>query len=83
MCQQPQVTKDDLETMRENSGDFLGVNTYFPTRVGKKPRDAQSTVNNWEIYPDGLYDMVKWIDEEYNHPEMYITENGMSSRCGD
>lgn len=79
--QRPQVTKEDLELLSANPGDFLGVNTYFPNRVGHpKGLVAKYSANNWEIYPDGLFDLVKWIDGEYNHPEIYITENGMAAK---
>lgn len=29
-----------------------------------------------EVYPQGLYDLLVRIDNDYNHPAIYITENG-------
>ena len=34
----------------------------------------------WEVYPDGLYDLLKRVDNDYNHPPIYITENGMACK---
>lgn len=30
----------------------------------------------WEIYPDGLYDMLTRLKRDYNDPILYVTENG-------
>jgi beta-glucosidase len=30
----------------------------------------------WEIYPDGLYDALVRVRDEYGPPPIYITENG-------
>ena len=34
------------------------------------------TEMDWEVYPDGLYDLLIRIDRDYNSPDIYITENG-------
>ena len=34
----------------------------------------------WEVYPDGLYDLLKRVDKDYDHPLIYITENGMACK---
>ncbi|MFX1533364.1 MAG: GH1 family beta-glucosidase [Promethearchaeota archaeon] len=34
----------------------------------------------WEIYPKALYDLLLRIDKDYNHPLLYITENGMACK---
>jgi beta-glucosidase len=69
--------------------DFLGVN-YYTRRIIKnsfvplkffkdyKPRykGVQFTEMEWEIFPQGLYDILDWIKINYNNPLIYITENG-------
>jgi len=34
----------------------------------------------WEVYPEGLYDLLKRVDNDYNHTPIYITENGMACK---
>ena len=30
----------------------------------------------WSIVPDGYKDLLKWIDQRYARPPIYMTENG-------
>ena len=65
--------------------DFLGINYYSPNRIGYQPDKFLNvgimpprppvTDMNWEIYPEGLYEVLKWAYERYNL-KLYITENG-------
>ena len=72
-----------------NRLDLLGVNYYsrlvakhhprlpfIPTGLGKLEGGAYSMM--WEIYPNGIYDMLTRIWKDY-HPacEIMITENGI------
>jgi beta-glucosidase/6-phospho-beta-glucosidase/beta-galactosidase len=34
------------------------------------------TLMQWAVVPWGCKKLLKWIDERYDHPEIYITENG-------
>jgi beta-galactosidase len=36
----------------------------------------KKTHMDWAIVPDGCREMLKWIDKRYDHPIIYITENG-------
>jgi beta-glucosidase len=64
--------------------DFLGVNYY--TRIwasASKPEVPAPKVlgesdMGWEIYPDGLRELLVDIHREYKLPPVYITENGMA-----
>ncbi|MET3117026.1 beta-glucosidase [Undibacterium sp. GrIS 1.8] len=65
--------------------DFLGVNYYFRSFIStdnppKKPEGKLGfTDMGWEIYPDGLTDLLLQLNEEYKDlPPIYITENGMA-----
>ena len=31
---------------------------------------------DWEVYPQGLYNLLKRFHSDYNPPALYITENG-------
>ena len=66
--------------------DFLGINYYSeeavafdpdePEQYRSVPTHYKKTDMGWDIVPGGLYRLLKWVDENYGHPEMYITENG-------
>jgi beta-glucosidase len=81
------IQKGDMELIKKNRADFLGVNYYSPTRVKANseskrfgveilPNSDQRPAFNGEVYPKGLYDLLVRIDTEYDHPLIYITENG-------
>ncbi|XP_055533478.1 myrosinase 1-like [Wyeomyia smithii] len=41
------------------------------------------TGSSWfRVYPKGIYSILMWISNEYNNPEVYVTENGYSDRGG-
>jgi beta-glucosidase len=71
--------------------DFLGINHYSRMIVKKTLlplynffpvvpdyKSAKFTSMGWEIYPQGFYDLLKWVQKEYDNPPIYITENGVS-----
>ncbi|WP_253732003.1 family 1 glycosylhydrolase, partial [Thermus scotoductus] len=64
--------------------DFLGVNYYAPVRVAPGtgplpvrylPPEGPVTAMGWEVYPKGLYHLLKHLGREVPWP-LYITENG-------
>jgi beta-glucosidase len=70
--------------------DFLGVN-YYSRRVshpftneqetlspGQVPDGAPITDMGWEIYPEGLYNLLNRLTFDYQVPKIYVTENGAS-----
>ncbi|MFC4455473.1 GH1 family beta-glucosidase [Deinococcus sonorensis] len=74
----PQVQPGDLETIREPL-DFLGVNYYsrsYHAQDGHRPQDAEYTTMGWEIYPQGLSDLLQRLNRDYTVPPLLITENG-------
>ncbi|NWG76479.1 MAG: family 1 glycosylhydrolase, partial [Rubrivivax sp.] len=34
----------------------------------------------WEIFPQGLYDLLLWLHTDYKLPKLIVTENGISLR---
>jgi beta-glucosidase len=70
--------------------DFVGINNYTRTFVRAAPGPglaaepvtkhrvpgARYTAMGWEIYPDGLYEVLMRFRTEYGNPPLYVTENG-------
>jgi beta-glucosidase len=79
----PHVRDGDLEAIAAPV-DFLGINNYsrFIVAAGADgPQtvanpDAQHTDMGWEVYPDGLHDVLVRVARDYEPAAMYITENG-------
>jgi beta-glucosidase len=83
------VEEGDLAAIKVQT-DFLGVNYYTRSIV----RDEQAADNlpqttfpvppsnwtdmKWEVYPEGIYNLLNRLHFEYRPPKMYITENGAS-----
>jgi beta-glucosidase len=81
----PFVRAGDLEIISREI-DFLGVNYYTRAVIeaGSDGRPAakrmvpekELTDMGWEVYPDGLYDILTRVEREYSPGKIYITENG-------
>ena len=39
-------------------------------------RNATHTETGWEVWPDGLYDVLTWVRRRYGNLPLYVTENG-------
>ncbi len=79
----PDVHAGDMELIAAPM-DFLGVNYYtrFWASASATPTPAPmqlgATDMGWEIYPDGLCELLTGLNAEYRLPPIYITENGMA-----
>lgn len=77
----PQVQAGDLETMAQ-SNDFLGVNYYTRNFSSSgNPWDVTSTGNTvtdmgWEVYPQGLTELLCRLHNDYQPKRLWVTENG-------
>ena len=82
----PDVGDGDLQVIGRPI-DFLGVNYYSRSVVGDRaagdwPRvrhaDGGGPVTDmgWEVYPQGLTDLLVRLDRDYDIPRLYVTENG-------
>jgi beta-glucosidase len=87
----PFIEDGDLEKISAPM-DFLGVNYYSrivvradddgePVPVRMVPKE-QLTDMGWEVYPDGLYDLLLRLKREYDPPAIFITENGAAYSDG-
>ncbi len=70
--------------------DFVGLNHYTRMFVRAQPGPglaaalaedhrvpgAEYTAMGWEIYPQGLHELLTRFRTEYGNPPVYITENG-------
>ena len=91
------IHNGDLEAISTQT-DFLGLNHYtrilsrseavpesenLPPSVIQAPRDdAHWMEMGWEIYPQGLFEVLSWLYYEYKVSRIYITENGCSFSDG-
>jgi beta-glucosidase len=77
---------EDVELIKQPL-DFLGVNyytrllaTYDPsnpvTRAKVVQKNTPTTERGWEIYPNGLYEVLTRLRTDYGNPLLYVTENG-------
>jgi beta-glucosidase len=81
----PRIEDGDLRSIQAPL-DFLGVNYYTRLlvrtsadgggpEVARNP-DAPLTDMGWEVYPEGLFDLLRRLDAEYAVPAIFVTENG-------
>jgi beta-glucosidase len=67
--------------------DFVGINYYtravcqadkagglFQVITVQPP--GEYTTMGWEVYPEGLYELLTRLHNEYAVPQIYVTENG-------
>jgi len=80
----PRIEPGDLDIIKQPI-DFLGVNYYFRAfcSAEQPPREPAyahgRTDMGWEIYPQGLTELLLALQAEYTLPPIYITENGMAN----
>jgi beta-glucosidase len=83
----PEWPAQDLDLIAEPI-DFLGINYYtrnvtrfdaaaWPLRAApvRQPR-ATYTETGWEVFAQGLTDVLVQVKERYGNPPLYVTENG-------
>ena len=91
----PEILPGDMELIKENRADFFGVNFYFRFRVydcdsdefnwmncvnSRPVEGAKITEMGWEVFPEGLFTLLKNIDSQYGKIPVYIMENGMAAK---
>ena len=81
----PPIEDSDLSTIAAPL-DFLGVNYYTRSVVRADPvngepvmvdaEGVERTAMGWEVYPDGLFELLVRLQDDYELPPLYVTENG-------
>ena len=83
----PEFPAADAKLMRQPI-DFVGVNYYTrnvsrndPTALPVKASGVRQphhtyTETGWEVFPQGLTDILIWVRDRYGDIPLYITENG-------
>jgi len=83
----PQFPDADFEEIKQ-AIDFVGINYYKRGITKFDPRQvieravrienprAVYTETDWEVFPQGLTDILAWVRERYGKLPVYITENG-------
>ncbi len=84
---EPPVRAGDLELIATPM-EHLGLNYYFRQVVADDPAGpipyarrvhvpgSQLTEMGWEVYPDGLEELLLRLTGEYQVPRLYVTESG-------
>ncbi|CAM3717546.1 MULTISPECIES: GH1 family beta-glucosidase [Pseudoalteromonas] len=81
---QPVIAPGDMAIISQPI-DFIGVNYY--TRIHYRNTEdnwfAEANIDNvpvtdmgWEVYPQGLTELLVSLNEQYQLPKVYVTENG-------
>lgn len=88
----PAGYEKDMETVSRPL-DWLGINYYTRGlyRAGGQPSvpaervegTLEKTESGWEIYPQGLTDLLVRVSGEYTKIPLYVTENGMAEVEGE
>jgi beta-glucosidase len=79
-------TREDMDLIQQPL-DFLGVNYYTRMLAAYDPSNPlmrASVINkrtpvtemDWEVYPNGLYEILTRLRKDYHNPMLYVTENG-------
>jgi beta-glucosidase len=83
----PWCDEDELRTISQPI-DFIGVNYYLRLVVREDATEdrlraeavpvpnCQTTAMDWEVYPQGLTEILKWVHDRYGSLPLYVTENG-------
>ena len=82
----PDILPGDLDNVATPL-DYLGVNFYRrsvmaagtdlpPVNIDRKRPPGQYTSLGWEVSPHGLYNILKYVNDRYHPPALYVTESG-------
>ena len=83
--ERPPIEDGDFETIRQPM-DFIGIN-YYTRLTYSAPQEGDTLYHEheanppktdigWEVYPQALTDILIELNNAYDLPPIYITENG-------
>ena len=82
------IKQGDMDIISRET-DLLGLNYYTrqvlssdPARNYDQKRDVPQTEMGWELYPEGLYELLERITRDYQPKQLMVTENGASYSDG-
>jgi len=83
IAQQPDIQPGDMDIIKAPL-DFLGVNYYTRSIyqatdngiVEVPPTNVAITDMGWEVYAPAMLELLVSLNQKYNLPPIYITENG-------
>jgi beta-glucosidase len=89
------IQPGDMETIAAPM-DMLGVNYYTRSVIGAlpgisrhpdrirhyKPRGKEYTTVNWEVFPQGIFELLQQLNERYHPKSLFIAENGAAYDYG-
>ena len=89
---QMDIRSGDMESIASRL-DFIGLNIYSRAILAHDPADTVSgtrrlagpgrrTAIGWEVWPASMHRVLRRVDQDYDHPVMYITENGCAESTG-
>ncbi|MCC2616600.1 beta-glucosidase [Aestuariibacter halophilus] len=87
-CDRPDIEEGDMAIIAQPL-DFIGINYYTrmrctldsagePMEVGP-PTGAETTAMGWEVYSQGLTDLLTRLHSRFSLPPLLITENGAAT----
>lgn len=85
----PEIREGDMEQIHQKL-DFFGLNNYFadvvkaddsvwPLKLKTVTCGRSLTDADWEVWPEGMHDLLVWIQKTYRPEKLIITENGMAN----
>lgn len=82
----PDIHEGDMELIKQPL-DFFGLNNYqadfvkadqteWPLNARLVHTGLDKTDANWQVTPEGFFDLLTWINKRYKPAKLIITENG-------
>lgn len=81
------VPREDHFTGASVGDDFIGVQAYLRTFIGKDgpvpiPDDVERTLTGWEYFPPALGIVIRHTWDVARHTPIIVTENGFATADG-